>query len=412
MKYLLLEPKVKSIAPNIALMKWARWCENSRHEYRYARGKVKPDIVPDRILMSCIFSYYSKRYENTIDYYLRLFPNTKITVGGVFPTLNPEWFKKNKWGTDENPFFASDPRVEIFEGMCPEIDSLIPKYNVDILDEDEGKSTQYPRDKIVLYSSRGCPNKCGYCAVPTLEGKMKSFPSIKSILETGRKEIPNASSVVLYDNNFTAHKYFDEIVDELKEFDLPVDIHGLHVSSFTEHQAKSFSELKWGAQKQRGTAYLRFSFDWVKYYKHIDRALGYVSKYDIKAGFFCYLLFNWHDTPGDFWKRMVLSQELCLKHNRTVFLFPQRFEPFMALERNTYIGNGWSDELVRGVVRLYTFLHGFIPLTKTRNVFNWIGYSEEEFFDRSLKMATEKGYRLEKKRGIPPALEDLMKTIC
>ena len=109
---------------------------------------------------------------------------------------------------------------------------------------------------------------------------------------------------------------------------------------------------------------------------------------------------------------MVLSQELCLKHNRTVFLFPQRFEPFMALERNTYIGNGWSDELVRGVVRLYTFLHGFIPLTKTRNVFNWIGYSEEEFFDRSLKMATEKGYRLEKKRGIPPALEDLMKTIC
>ena len=46
MKFLILEPKTKAIAPNIALMKWARWCENNGHEYQYVRGIVNPDIEP------------------------------------------------------------------------------------------------------------------------------------------------------------------------------------------------------------------------------------------------------------------------------------------------------------------------------------------------------------------------------
>jgi len=410
---MLLEPKVKSIAPNIALMKWARWCENNNHEYQYVRGIAKPNINPDVILMSCIFSYYSKRYEQTIDYYLKLFPKAKIIVGGVFPTLNPKWFEKSKWIGSSNPFFNmnDEKRVETYCGLHPDIENLTPKYNVSILDEDEGKRTQYPRNKIVLYASRGCTNKCGYCAVPTLEGDMKPLLSIKESLKVGKKEIENPVSVVLYDNNFTEHQYFDQIVDELVECGLPVDIHGLHVSSFTEHQAKRFSELKWGAQGQKGTAYLRFSFDWVKYYKHIDRALGYVSKYNIKAAFFCYLLFNWYDKPSDFWKRIVLSQELTEKHKRTIFLFPQGFEPFMALKRNSYIGKYWTEDLVRGTVKLYTFMHGFIPTTTSRNIFNWIGHTEEEFFDNAIKMATIKNYKLKKKTINPPTVKELMRTI-
>jgi len=32
--YLLVEPKTKAIAPNIALMKFARWCEHQGVEYQ------------------------------------------------------------------------------------------------------------------------------------------------------------------------------------------------------------------------------------------------------------------------------------------------------------------------------------------------------------------------------------------
>ena len=41
-KYLLVEPKIKAVAPNIALMKFARWCELHDHDYQYVRGIVHP----------------------------------------------------------------------------------------------------------------------------------------------------------------------------------------------------------------------------------------------------------------------------------------------------------------------------------------------------------------------------------
>jgi hypothetical protein len=94
MKYLIVEPLVKAIAPNIALMKWARWCELNNHQYQYVRGIIAPDIEPDKILMSCIFTFDSKIYEKTIKHYWKLFPNSELTVGGVFPSLNPKWFQE------------------------------------------------------------------------------------------------------------------------------------------------------------------------------------------------------------------------------------------------------------------------------------------------------------------------------
>lgn len=179
MKYLIVEPKVKAIAPNIALLKWCRWSEQNGHEYQYVRGIVDPDITPDAILMSCIFSYYSKVYEKTIDHYLSKFPDAKMTVGGVFPTLNPKWF--NKWD-----------RVEIHKGLHPNIENLTPKFNVDIQSEDE---IPYKNNNIVLYASRGCPNKCRYCAVPILEGPMRSFRSIQGMLDIPKRSVLESPTV-------------------------------------------------------------------------------------------------------------------------------------------------------------------------------------------------------------------------
>ena len=266
MNYLIVEPSVKSIAPNIALMKFARWCERNGHQFEYVRGRRLPNIKPDKIVVSCIFTYFSKTYKEEIEFYRILFPRAQIIAGGVFPTLMPEWFQNQL------------PYVEIRPGRCEEIEELPPKYSVD------------PSNKrIVLYASRGCPNRCAYCMVPKLEGQMRSFSSIRHILEAGKKELPNATGVVLYDNNFTAHEHFEDIVNELIEFGLPVDIHGLHVDSFTEMQAEVLSKLKWGAQHDNGNPYLRFSFDKMRYAKNIEKALTYIRDAGIRATFFGYL---------------------------------------------------------------------------------------------------------------------------
>ncbi len=114
-----------------------------------------------------------------------------------------------------------ESEVAVHCGLHPDIDELAPKYNVEI--KFEG-SNPYVRDKIVLYASRGCTNKCGYCAVPRLEGDMNSFKSIQHMLNAGKAEIKNPSAVVLYDNNFTEHQHFDDIVDELIKADTDDEI--------------------------------------------------------------------------------------------------------------------------------------------------------------------------------------------
>jgi hypothetical protein len=203
----------------------------------------------------------------------------------------------------------------------------------------------------------------------------------------------------LYDNNFTEHEYFDNIVNELISFDVPVDIHGLHVDAFTKHHAEMFSKLKWGSQNTNGTPYLRFSFDKLKYANNIERALKYVKEYDIKAQFFCYMLFNFTDSPDDFWWRLQKTQEIVDKVGKTIFLFPQRYEPFkpmsknielQGLKRNQYIGPKWSPELVSGLVKMYTYIHGFMSVTPSQNLFNWIGHTKEDFFKKIIECSEGK----------------------
>lgn len=416
MKYLLIEPKLASVGRNIALMKWAKWFEINGHIYQYVRGMVKPDIEPDIMMMSCIFSYYSKKYEQTINHYLKMFPKAKMIVGGVFPTLQPKWFEE-KWRAD-NPFFASEARVEIYCGLHPDIEPLAPKFNVVVKDEDDGKQyaprtiekKEATKKTVVLYSSRGCTNKCGYCAVPILEGDMKSFKSIGHILDAASKEMPDAKSVVLYDNNFTAHEYWSDICDELIEFDLPVDIHGLHVDEFTQEMANKFAEMKWGSQgRKHSTAYLRFSFDKMKYKDNIKQALTYYKNaegLEKKVAFFLYMLFNYTDKPEDAWKKIVITQQFTEEFKTYIMLFPQRFEPFMALEKYKYVGKFWTPELSNGFRRLSTWLHGFLTVSPNRNLFRWIGYTKEEFLENVYKFGTVKGYRLEKKEeGNVPELK-------
>jgi hypothetical protein len=215
---------------------------------------------------------------------------------------------------------------------------------------------------------------------------MKSYKSIKNVLDCAKIEIPDAKSIVLYDNNFTEHEFFDNIVDELLDFGLPIDIHGLHVDSFTEHHAEKLSKLKWAGQGKNGTPYIRFSFDKWEYAANIENAVKLIKKYNIKANIFCYLLFNFTDSPHDFWKRIVETQNIVNRTKKTITLFPQRFEPLTALKRNQYIGPKWNGEMVRGLVKMYTYLRGFIPITYNGNTIRWIGFTEKEFFQKILDM--------------------------
>ena len=169
------------------------------------------------------------------------------------------------------------------------------------------------------------------------------------------------------------------------------------MDNFTRHHAKRFAELKWCSQGENGSPYLRFSFDKLKYADGIHKALRHVIDEDVKAQFFCYLLYNWMDTPDDFWKKIQITQEIVDDVGENIILFPQRYEPLNALERNQYIGKHWNEKLVRGVTRLCTQLRGFIPITRRRIVYDWIGHTKEEFLEKAYYMGTDNNHMLKKK---------------
>lgn len=403
MNYLLIEPKVRAIAPNLALMKWARWCELNGHEYRYVRGIIDKnklgDFIPDKGMMSCIFSYNSQTYEKTIDYYLDEYPEMNtLTIGGVFPTLQPKWFQKHtKWMGN---WYIPSERVKLHFGLCDEIEHLTPKFNFfengKFFSEDENP---YNLNKIILYASRGCINKCPFCAVPKLEGSLKSYETIKHHLEQGIKDLPKADGIFIYDNNFTAHEYFDNIIDEIKELDLPVDFRqGLEADVVTKHQMDRFAELKW-------CQYIRFAFDKIKYKKGITNAYQLYCNSNVKAQFFSYMLYNWTDDYDDFWGRIDIAQDLVDSNcGRTIYLFPMKFEPLDALKRNDYdnnpksIGKKWTKELTLGINKIATCTAGgFLPVTKSRNIYNWIGKSAEASSEENkteLKRKALKAYKM------------------
>ena len=156
--------------------------------------------------------------------------------------------------------------------------------------------------------------------------------------------------------------------------------------------------MKWGSQQgNSNTPYLRFSFDKLKYADDIHKALRYVVDYDIKANFLCYLLYNWTDSPDDFWERIQIAQQIVDDVGETIQLFPMRYEPLNALERKQYIGKHWNNDLLKGIDRICENTHGFLRYPEAEALFNYIGHTKDEFFQNVLKMGTDYKFEIEKK---------------
>lgn len=387
MNVILLEPKVKAKAPNSALLKFARLCEQRGHTYRYHRGCLPAGFDPDIIFLSCTFSFYSKAYERTIRWYRKLYPKAEIHVGGVFPTVMPSWFERGCW-----------PNVRVHRGLYQELEGVVPKFDCLIHHEEPTKLQGYTQDRPRFHLSRGCTNSCSFCAVPQVEPEFACDTTARPVLDAIRRERPEVKSLVLYDNNFTAHEHFFDIVAELREFGKPVEFNqGLQAALLTPEKAEVLAELQWAAPSDRGTVYVRFAFDHASSAAVVERALGYVIDAGIDANFFCYMLYNWQDTPDDFWQRIQAAQGMAERMGKTVYLFPQRYEPLDALQRGKYVGPNWTKEQVKGVQRLHTFLHGFLPCTASCNLFNWIGDSEQAFWRHVDAFASDRTYRLAKR---------------
>lgn len=135
----------------------------------------------------------------------------RVFVGGIASSIVPDEIYKE---TGISPIVGMLDKP----GMLGDNNNLIVEnqpLDYSILDEIDYK---YPAtDAYFAYMTRGCPNRCAFCAVPTLEPEYCGYISLKEQMEFTRKHYGEKRNLLLLDNNVLASDCFEKIVDEIKE---------------------------------------------------------------------------------------------------------------------------------------------------------------------------------------------------
>lgn len=134
-----------------------------------------------------------------------------VMVGGIMSSLLADEVYE---ATGIRPFIGLlDHPGDIDEGNELIIDELPLDYS--ILEEID---YVYPANNAYFaYMTRGCINRCKFCAVPTLEPHYCDYINLKKRIEFTNKRFGAKKDLLLLDNNVLASNCYNQIIDEICE---------------------------------------------------------------------------------------------------------------------------------------------------------------------------------------------------
>lgn len=187
----------------------------------YRTRYMKQDFPTfDRVGVSTLFTFYWKETVDTINYaknFLGKYKNGKLKgelhVGGIASSLVPDYIFRET-GIEPHVGLLNEPYVYDKDKKGNVIIDELP-LDYSILEEIDYR---YPAENAYFgYMTRGCVNRCPFCAVPTLEPAYCNYIGIKSKIEKAEECFGTKKDLLLMDNNVFASECFDKIIDEIKE---------------------------------------------------------------------------------------------------------------------------------------------------------------------------------------------------
>ena len=174
----------------LGLLKIGTYHKKRRTEVKLVRGLKRCGFKPDRILITSVFTYWSKYVHEAAKFYHEAYPKARIEIGGIYASLMPGHCKRNS------------PFANVYKGLYRRgvAEKVVPDYS--LLPEN--------LDYQIIHTSRGCTRKCTFCGTWKIEPEFKCVDSIKKLIEKPR--------LVFYDNNLLANPNIDKILREVSEY--------------------------------------------------------------------------------------------------------------------------------------------------------------------------------------------------
>lgn len=307
----------------LPLLKLASYHRKLGNDVHLIRGKQEPSVVPDRILVTSLFTYWASYVREAVQFYKARFPKAKVTVGGIYASLMPEHCRTYT-GCDE-----------VFRGLHKKADTCRPAY--DLL----GNHLDYQ----IIHASRGCIRKCRFCGAHRLEPAYEPRRTIKNRIIRNR--------VVFYDNNFLANPHINAILKELTRVRVdgrPVysecqsGLDGRLLTQDLAHMLKSARFQNPRIAWDHGYSQMRS----VESQIEMLRNAGYGSK-DI----YVFMLYNYHYDYEEMTNKRLKCKEWGVQiadcRYRPLNQTFDRYNPYAEKQtsQDYYIHWKWTDELVR-----------------------------------------------------------------
>jgi hypothetical protein len=331
-KITLIQPNYITKYPPLGLAKIAGYKGIENCYFNYNKKS-------DLICITSLFTYYSENVFNSIEQALYNGYNGKIIIGGIFASLMPDTFT-NKYKDS----------IDVFCGYSTILDYIKPEINY-FNCKDKFKKYSF------VFTTRGCPNSCAYCAVKKIEKERWLNTKWQQCIDTEKKIL------MVSDNNLSSwpKEHLIDIIEfsNTHKMKLVFD-NGLDCKLIDEDTALILSCANF---EQSG---LRLAFDRIEEEKQFINAIKLLLKNKIaKKKIMAYVLFNFTDTLEEANFRMETCKKLGIRP------YPQCFVPLNKLDKkDIYIGKYWNLDLIRKF-RFFWLMRGY-----------YTKYTFKEFYKR------------------------------